>query len=531
MKRRSHRRQFFLFVAAVILPCVVLVAAGVRMVDQERELAEARLLQERSRVARQLGQDLLIHLNQVWVGLQREIGEGTPRGHRPHAGEVVFAAEMREGELFLPWKVATPGPGPGDVPLIQRGERQELGAGDVEAAALTYQLALEDASDQGEASLARLYLARALAGGNRLEEALDHYRVLLALHTGITDNLGMPFSYYAAERLLSHGAGEGELIRFVTREARGSSWTVPSATHLLHDVATALVETFAAGSERDSAAVAEVRLAARVQESEQILDLADDLHTLELPMGGGTGLTPDWWMLYGAEPWLVGLGPTEDGNSLLVSVDAEQVLQVASSNQGGDLLGLALAPEWATDGLMLDPRLRGLRVNFTLPEAEGLEGAVSRQRAFYSVITLLVVGFTLFGGYLLWRDVQREVGMARLRSQFVSGVSHELRTPLTSIRMFAETLLHRGPEDRETHEEFLGTIVDESNRLSRLLGNVLEFSAIERGKRQYQMQSRDLGEILQAAIKAIQQRLDSEGFVLTTSFDGGIPPALSLIHI
>jgi signal transduction histidine kinase len=91
--------------------------------------------------------------------------------------------------------------------------------------------------------------------------------------------------------------------------------------------------------------------------------------------------------------------------------------------------------------------------------------------------------------------------------------------------MFAETLLHRGPEDRETHEEFLGTIVDESNRLSRLLGNVLEFSAIERGKRQYQMQSRDLGEILQAAIKAIQQRLDSEGFVLTTSFEGGIPPA------
>ena len=95
---------------------------------------------------------------------------------------------------------------------------------------------------------------------------------------------------------------------------------------------------------------------------------------------------------------------------------------------------------------------------------------------------------------------------------------------LTSIRMFAETLLHRGPADRETHDEFLGTIVDESNRLSRLLGNVLEFSAIEGGKRQYQMQPRDLGEIVQAAVRAIQQRLDSEQFVLKMALDEGLPP-------
>ena len=153
-----------------------------------------------------------------------------------------------------------------------------------------------------------------------------------------------------------------------------------------------------------------------------------------------------------------------------------------------------------------------------------MESAIGRQRAFYSIALLLVVGFTLFGGYLLWRDVQREVRLARLRSQFVSGVSHELRTPLTSIRMFAETLLHRGPADRETHDEFLGTIVDESNRLSRLLGNVLEFSAIEGGKRQYQMQPRDLAEIVQAAVRAIQQRLDAEQFVLEMALDEGLPP-------
>jgi signal transduction histidine kinase len=262
---------------------------------------------------------------------------------------------------------------------------------------------------------------------------------------------------------------------------------------------------------------------ARVREVEQILGLANEMGALELSATGVSGLPPDRWVSYGSDPWLIGLGQTGDGTSLLVAADAQQAVQAASSSQAEELLDLALAPEWAPDGLTLDPRLRGLRVRFTLPEAEGLEGAVSRQRAFYSIVLLLVVGFTLFGGYLLWRDVQREVGMARLRSQFVSGVSHELRTPLTSIRMFAETLLHRGPEDRETHDEFLGTIVEESNRLSRLLGNVLEFSAIERGKRQYQMQPCDLGEIVDAAVRAIQQRLDSEGFVLEMTLDEDLP--------
>ena len=67
MKRHSHRRQIVLFLAAVILPCLVLLVAGIRMVGQQRELAEARLLQERSRVARQLGEDVLTHLNEVWA--------------------------------------------------------------------------------------------------------------------------------------------------------------------------------------------------------------------------------------------------------------------------------------------------------------------------------------------------------------------------------------------------------------------------------------------------------------------------------
>jgi signal transduction histidine kinase len=442
---------------------------------------------------------------------------------RSPTDELVFTAEVMEGRLVLPWQGKGPGIEPGTMPLLRTGERQELGAGDLEAATRSYERAVAGATSPQQAGLARLFLARVLVKRDRVEEALPHYRALLLLSTGVTDELGVPLSFYAADRLLDLGLGTEGLVSWVSRESRQGDWWPPSATHLLHDVAVGLSDNLPPGPARDSVSVAEINVGARVREVEQALALAGDLSSFELPRSDGAGGPPDRWLLYGTEPWLVGIGQGHDRATVLAAFRAQEVLEAASSPMEGALSGLALAPAWDPEGVLLDPRVRGLRATFTLAEAEGLERAVGRQRVFYSVALLLVVGFTLFGGYLLWLDVQREVRLARLRSQFVSGVSHELRTPLTSIRIFAETLLHRGPEDKETHDEFLGTIVDESNRLSRLLGNVLEFSAIEPGKRQYQMRPCDLSEIVHAAVRAIQQRLDSEGFTLAMTLDEDLP--------
>jgi signal transduction histidine kinase len=61
----------------------------------------------------------------------------------------------------------------------------------------------------------------------------------------------------------------------------------------------------------------------------------------------------------------------------------------------------------------------------------------------------LVLGIAVFGGYLLLRDVNRDVRMTEVRAQFIASVSHELKTPLTAIRMFAETLsLGRSRDER-----------------------------------------------------------------------------------
>jgi signal transduction histidine kinase len=113
--------------------------------------------------------------------------------------------------------------------------------------------------------------------------------------------------------------------------------------------------------------------------------------------------------------------------------------------------------------------------------------------------------------------------MAELRSQFISSVSHELKTPLTAIRIFAETLLMGRSKHPEASQEYLDTIVNESQRLTRLLNNVLDFSKIEKGKRTYRKEPACLSEIINMAAHAMQYLLDQQDFHLNVHLEDELP--------
>ena len=93
----------------------------------------------------------------------------------------------------------------------------------------------------------------------------------------------------------------------------------------------------------------------------------------------------------------------------------------------------------------------------------------------------------------------------RLKDDFVSTVSHELRTPLTAIRSFSE-ILHDNPElDPAQRREFLRIVVKESERLSRLISQVLDLAKIEAGKVDWQLADVDLAEVARDAAAATSQ--------------------------
>jgi len=95
----------------------------------------------------------------------------------------------------------------------------------------------------------------------------------------------------------------------------------------------------------------------------------------------------------------------------------------------------------------------------------------------------------------------------RLKDEFVATVSHELRTPLTSIRAFSEILLNNRDMEVAQREEFLQIVVKESERLTRLINEVLDLAKIESGRMDWHVEELDLRELVDDALAAVSQLL------------------------
>ena len=123
-----------------------------------------------------------------------------------------------------------------------------------------------------------------------------------------------------------------------------------------------------------------------------------------------------------------------------------------------------------------------------------------------AVLAATVIGLT----YYFYREQAREMREAAQRVSFVNQVSHELKTPLTNIRMYAE-LLEQDLEDRDEQADgHLGVIVGESQRLSRLIGNVLTFGRKERGALTLHREPGVVDDVLRAVLGHFGAALDSQ---------------------
>lgn len=136
---------------------------------------------------------------------------------------------------------------------------------------------------------------------------------------------------------------------------------------------------------------------------------------------------------------------------------------------------------------------------------------------FLLVASLLVGTFVvaiLLGGSLLLWQAHRNQWDARQKTSFVSNVSHELKTPLTTIRMYAEMLGEQGIKDSEKQQIYLNTIVRESQRLTRLVNNVLDFSRLEQGRKEFSIEQLDLVLLLHQLLDSQLVRIEEAGMQL-----------------
>ena len=103
------------------------------------------------------------------------------------------------------------------------------------------------------------------------------------------------------------------------------------------------------------------------------------------------------------------------------------------------------------------------------------------------------------------------MGLDRLKDDFMASVTHELRTPLTSIRALAEMMSDDAQMPTDKRQQFLGVIVAETERLSRLVNQVLDLAKIESGHAQWHTTEVDLGQLLQQAVHTTAELFHSRG--------------------
>ncbi|MGI9233688.1 MAG: sensor histidine kinase [Woeseiaceae bacterium] len=126
----------------------------------------------------------------------------------------------------------------------------------------------------------------------------------------------------------------------------------------------------------------------------------------------------------------------------------------------------------------------------------------------------LVLAVVFAGGFLsLYRMGLSQIDLARQQQDFVSAVSHELKSPLTSIRMYGE-MLKEGWADEEKRQNYYEFIHDESERLSRLISNVLHLASITRNEPQFDLKPTNVGELMKSIESKISNQIERAGFEL-----------------
>jgi len=156
-----------------------------------------------------------------------------------------------------------------------------------------------------------------------------------------------------------------------------------------------------------------------------------------------------------------------------------------------------------------------------------LEEGVKNQRRtnlFFIVFSMLTIFFSLTIIYGAWR---RDRQLRQLKENFISNVSHELKTPLSLIRMFSEILLTGRARNEAKKEEYYRIIHNESDRMSRLINNLLDFANLVRGIEQKHFEKINLVQVITKALEGYRYEIQKDGFLLNLEADPDVPDSFA----
>ena len=160
-----------------------------------------------------------------------------------------------------------------------------------------------------------------------------------------------------------------------------------------------------------------------------------------------------------------------------------------------------------------------LKINVYLTSPAALYQRQQTRAFWFGSLIAVSTGAALIGLLTAWRAFRRQLQLSEMKSNFVASVSHELRAPIAAVRLMAENLERGKIPEPQKQKEYFAFIVQECRRLSSLIENVLDFSRIEQGRKQYELEPTDIVALVEQTVKLMEPcaaekgvRLDFETF-------------------
>jgi signal transduction histidine kinase len=195
-------------------------------------------------------------------------------------------------------------------------------------------------------------------------------------------------------------------------------------------------------------------------------------------------------------------------------MDARDIKPVVASSGWGEGKPEVMRKLDSFPGLAMGIKYQGVSV-----EALGAQW-IHRSFLLLGILSLLIVG----GLFLTKHMVSKEMAVAKLKSDFVSNVSHELRTPLALIRLYAETLELGRITTSEKKQQYYRIVRKESERLTALINNILDFSRIEAGRKEYEFRETNIAELVHNTLDSYRYQIEQQGFQFQESIEADVPP-------
>jgi len=175
--------------------------------------------------------------------------------------------------------------------------------------------------------------------------------------------------------------------------------------------------------------------------------------------------------------------------------------------------------------LPLDDWLKGCVLRLTTSDTE-VSHTVRRYAIVRISMLIGMVGLAGIGLITLWVGISRQMELTRLKSEFIANVSHELKTPLALIRIIGESLRLGRVADEGKRIHYYEVLAKESHRLTTLINNVLDFSRIDQGRKEYQRDLHQPRAIAEPIFDAYTMHLQKSGFITRFEAPDDLPKVL-----